>query len=123
MAAHQIRTSVDGIVTTDDDLRALVERLRATPVWNSVYRFACWAADAIESLLAERTRDTARICDLVADVARLEQECDALRADAERYRYLCDSSLGILCLHGETYHTKAEFDAAIDAAMGASDES
>lgn len=28
MAAHQIRTSVDGIVTTDDDLRALIEQLK-----------------------------------------------------------------------------------------------
>jgi hypothetical protein len=41
------------------------------------------------------------------------------RKDAERYRYLCEvhgprTELGFA---GELYHGKAEFDAAIDAAM------
>ena len=94
-------------MTTDADIRALVDRLRKR--LEVPYEKTCLAADALERLLAERTRDTARICDLVSDVARLEQERDdltlrckitevqlaevereryALRADAERYRWL-----------------------------------
>lgn len=59
------------------------------------------AADAIESLRAER---------------------DVLAADATRYRRLCDAGLP-LCFAGHEYQSKAEFDAAIDAAMkGESDD-
>lgn len=65
---------------TDDDLRALVEELHDTPG----FEIRDEAASAIERLLAERTRDTARICDLVSEVARLEQERDKFREMAHR---------------------------------------
>ncbi len=85
---------------TDDDIRALVERLRP-------FSFAAHqqVADAIESLLAER---------------------DALRADAERYRWLRDGDWDAES-HPDVYSSVRDartdqLDAAIDAARGASDE-
>lgn len=49
-------------------------------------------------------------------VAEVERLRDDVR-DAARYRYLCDSAPGCLCLHGRDFGSKADFDAAIDIAM------
>ena len=114
---------------SDDDLRALIERLRKR--LEVPYEKTCLAADALERLLAERTRDTARICDLVSDVARLEQERDGLREDAERYRAIREARKMLkiyvyedpndTCSGDWLYKPSPEdIDAFADAARGAS---
>lgn len=58
---------------------------------------------------------------IASAIAALEQECEQLRKDAERYRHLCEvhGPRAELCYQGHSYHGKAEFDAAIDAALAA----
>lgn len=59
------------------------------------------------------------------ELRRLHAECEALRADAERYRLLCEvhGPSTELCFDGRSYRGKAEFDAAIDAARAAKEQS
>ena len=54
-------------------------------------------------------------------IEALVQERDALRADAERYRWIRQCSNDSLIMHGDSYNCELmmeeELDAAIDAAM------
>lgn len=84
------------------------------------------AADAIESLLAEKERLKHNLTTLRAQLAKLIAERDALKEDAERYRYLRDDGDGVDILvleedeHGASWvhgYPPEELDAAIDAAM------
>lgn len=47
----------------------------------------------------------------------MAKEIERLRSDAERYRTLCESSHE-LCFMGQTYTSRAEFNAAIDKERG-----
>lgn len=55
---------------------------------------------------------------LAADNARLRAELEEARRDAGRYNAFFDAGLPITFL-GVEYRTKADLDAAIDAALGA----
>lgn len=68
----------------------------------------------------------AAILSLLDELQALREERTAWRVtaenaekDAERYRFLCDfrGHIRDLCFDGEIYQGKADFDAAIDAAM------
>ena len=53
------------------------------------------------------------------DLAAILDERDEARADARRYRHLCEvhGPRAELCFDGEVYYGKDDFDAAIDAAL------
>jgi hypothetical protein len=57
-----------------------------------------------------------RVDPVYAELATLRTECDALRKDAERYRFLCDSS-GREWEAFSPYQLIGQLDAAIDAAI------
>lgn len=103
-------------MTTDDDLRALVTLGEAIHA----------AHDAIESLLAERDKEAAahafhaeQSARLHDEVVVLTKELDALRADAERYRWLRTQPTWLGWDHD---FRPDEIEREIDAVRGASDE-
>lgn len=63
----------------------------------------------------------AEIDELRAALARRTGERDALKADAERYRWIRECSNDSLIMYGDSYNCELmmeeELDAAIDAAM------
>lgn len=86
--------------------------------------------DTVMALIAEN--DSARkhwqnesnnVQVLVAEVARLKAENEALRKDAERYRWLRDSDLAGKILRDMGAKYRADADQRIDAAMGKGEQS
>lgn len=66
-----------------------------------------------------RAIESAATAPLLARIAELERELEEASKDAERYRHLCSSGgqRTELCFDGGHYFGKADFDAAIDAAI------
>lgn len=106
----------------------ITERLRAWPTdYTSPHDDALMreAADTIESLRAELERKSEAIQKLWRERDEARAEAEALRADAERYRWLTRPGERI----GDNWRTawhkwdgsdgKAGFDAAIDSAHSA----
>lgn len=88
-----------------------------SPAEKLVMRFesACWDValtprNSREEQAAEQMHRASR----AALVAYVEE----LRADAERFAVLCDTSPGCLCFMGHDYQSPADFRQAIDAIRG-----
>ena len=127
-----------GPVPPSPDYDDLVERIRAladclywaTAGWDipgdatqKIGRLAVKAADAIAALRAERDALRAELAEDAGGWARAERaeaECDALRADAERYRWLraaqSQTARNWIVINNRNMYGEHELDAAIDAA-------
>ena len=112
----------------------LIERLRAgsggMKHWQEL---ESEAADAIESLQAENTALLKANLDCVDHFNQLKEDYDALKLDAERYRFLISDASDKNCVSPEqsllvdevwqrvldcgNNYTKSDVDYAIDAAM------
>ncbi len=85
----------------------LIERLRKT--WNPSPELMLEAADALERLTAERYLALEQMRSDRKQYLDMRDERDALKADAERYRYLAKTANG--------YDKKEKLDAHIDSAI------
>jgi len=100
-----------------EDAAAVVERQRAERLGLAAERdalkaqaaadadAAAWAAGCVTEIIDER-------------VTEIIAERDALKADAERYRWLRDPQNGRVIVRDYGLNDAAELDAAIDAARG-----
>lgn len=98
---------------THDEIVALIARLE--DMQEQIARL-----DALNSELFDHNRKAE--ADAIARAERAEAECDALRADAERYRWLryTDNVLGCeFWTNDDQLVTGTVLDAAIDAARNA----
>ena len=97
-ALRAVTAERDALAESDKGLREVVENLQAgIKHWRDEWSDRC---DDNQGLVNER---------------------DALRADAERYRWIRQCSNDSLIMHGDSYNCELmmeeELDAAIDAAM------